>query len=320
MGRRALPDSVTMQPAPAIPRSKVAAHPSAVEIGSGDLEARFVPAFGMLGVSLRHCGAEVLRRVDDLDAAAVKGSTAGFPLLHPWANRLAGPSYRAAGKTVALDPTSPLLHLDANGLPMHGVPWARLTWEVMAVTARSIEARLDWTGELLSVFPFPHRLELAIEVRERTMRFATRLAAGPEGPVPVSFGFHPYFGLPGAPTSDWRARLPAMTQLVLDERGIPTGEERAFPGMDEPLESLALDAGFAVLDEGATFSLAGDGRRVTLQLLTGYRYAQVFAPPGGGVIAFEPMTAPTAALSSGSGLRIIQPGGEFRAVFEVHFD
>jgi aldose 1-epimerase len=298
----------------------IATHPSPVEVSAGDLRARFLPAFGMLGVSLRHRGAELLRRLDDLETAAAKGSTAGIPLLHPWANRLAGPSYRTAGRVIELDPTSPLLHLDGNGLPMHGVPWARLAWEVTATTASSLAARLDWRGELLSVFPFPHRLELAIEAREQTLRVTTRLAAGPDGPVPVSFGFHPYFGLPGAPRAEWRARLPAMSELLLDARGIPTGEERAFPGMDAPLADIDLDAGFAVLDERAAFSLAAAGRRVTLQFRSGYRYAQVFAPRGRDFVAFEPMTAPTAALSSGRGLHVVEPGGEFSAAFEVRVD
>ena len=301
----------------ATPTPKIAADPSGVDITAGDLQARFLPAFGMLGVSLRHRGAELLRRLEDLGTAAAKGSTAGIPLLHPWANRLAGPSYRAAGRAVEIDPTSPLLHLDGNGLPMHGVPWTRLAWQVTAATASSLEARLDWSGELLSVFPFPHRIELAIEAREQTLRVSTRLAAGRDGPVPVSFGFHPYLGLPGAPRSDWRASLPAMRELLLDARGIPTGEERAFPGMDEPLAGVDLDAGFAVLDERAAFSLACAGRHITLQLLSGYRYAQVFAPMDRDFVAFEPMTAPTAALCSGRGLHVVEAGGEFRAGFEV---
>src|SRR5215468_12732720 len=78
---------------------------------AGDLEAVFLPAHGMLGASLRHKGAQVLRRVGDLQAAAAKGSTAGIALLHPWANRLDGVRYRAAGREVQLDTSSPMLHL-----------------------------------------------------------------------------------------------------------------------------------------------------------------------------------------------------------------
>ncbi|HSO74770.1 MAG TPA: hypothetical protein VLU47_08025, partial [Blastocatellia bacterium] len=76
--------------------------PSARTLVAGDLEAVFLPGHGMLGASLRHRNVEILRRIDDLAAAAARGSTAGIPLLHPWANRLAGSQYRVAGRDVNL--------------------------------------------------------------------------------------------------------------------------------------------------------------------------------------------------------------------------
>ena len=174
--------------------------PTACSIAAGDLEAVFLPGCGMLGVSLRHQGVELLRRVQDLNAAAAKGSTAGIPLLHPWANRLASPSFRAAGRDVLLDPSSPLLHLDENGLPIHGVPWAKLTWDAIDVRQDRLAARLEWTrSDLLAVFPFRHRLEIIITIRSDGLTLETTLIAGAAGPVPVSFGFHPYFGLPNLP-------------------------------------------------------------------------------------------------------------------------
>src|SRR5260221_578962 len=118
-------------------------HRAARALAAGDLEAVFLPGHGMLGASLRHRGVELLRRVQDLAAAAAKGSTAGIPLLHPWANRLAGPGYRAGGRQVELDRSSPLLHLDQNGLPMHGVPWSLLAWEVTAASRDRMAACLD---------------------------------------------------------------------------------------------------------------------------------------------------------------------------------
>ena len=65
---------------------------------AGDLQAIFWPGSGMLGVSLQHRGAELLRRVDDLETARSKGSTAGIPLLYPWANRLDCLRYHAGGR------------------------------------------------------------------------------------------------------------------------------------------------------------------------------------------------------------------------------
>src|SRR6059036_3055590 len=131
--------------------------PSARTIVAGDLEAVFLPDHGMLGASLRHRGVEILRRVEDLEAAAARGSSAGIPLLYPWANRLAEPRYRVLGKEIVLDQSSPLLHLDEHGLPMHGVPWSLLSWVVTEARDDFLAARLEWTGsDLLAVFPFRH--------------------------------------------------------------------------------------------------------------------------------------------------------------------
>jgi aldose 1-epimerase len=296
-------------------------NPSARTLVAGDLEAVFLPGHGMLGASLRHRGAEILRRVQDLEAAAASGSTAGIPLLHPWANRLAGPRYRAAGREVVLDPSSPLLHFDEHGLPMHGVPWSLLAWELSEAGQDRLVARLEWTrSDLLAVFPFPHRFELAAILRPDGLTLETTLVASPDVPVPVSFGFHPYVGLPELPRAEWRLELPAMRRLVLDRHGIPSSEEEPFAGLDGRLGELDLDDGFALMGQRTSFSLAGAGRRITVELLAGYPYAQVFAPKDKDYIALEPMTAPTSALTSGRGLRLVEPGSQFRAAFRVRVD
>jgi aldose 1-epimerase len=272
----------------------------------------------MLGASLRHHGRELLGRVDDLDGAAARGGTAGLPLLHPWANRLGSARYRAAGRAVALDRGSPLLHFDEHGLPMHGVPWARLAWEVVEATGSRLRAGLDWTRrDLLAIFPFPHRLELDVTLRPDGLTLDTTLEAGAEGPVPVSFGFHPYLGLPEAAPGRGRLRLPAMRRLDQDEHGIPTGHGQSFPGFDGEVDEAAFDDGFALLDERSTFALAGAGRRVSVELLGGYTHAQIFAPRGTGYVALEPMTAPTDALASGRALRLVEAKGTFRASFRI---
>ena len=161
--------------------SRLLDDPLAQTLASGDLAAVFLPGRGMLGASLRHRGVEILRRVEDLEAAAAKGSTAGIPLLHPWANRLAGLRYRAAGKETTLDPSSSLLHLDGHGLPMHGVPWSRLAWSVAAATSESVSASLDWSRpDLLAVFPYAHELRMTATLAPDALTIETTLVAGAE--------------------------------------------------------------------------------------------------------------------------------------------
>src|SRR5438874_2117363 len=229
--------------------------PTARTLVAGDLEAVFLPDHGMLGASLRHRGVEILRRVEDLEAAATRGSSAGIPLLYPWANRLSEPRYRVLGQEVVLDKSSPLLHFDEHGLPMHGVPWPLLPWIVTEAREDFIAARLEWsTIDLLAVFPFRHRVELSAILRPDSLTLEAMLLVGSEGPVPVSFGFHPYIGLPELSRANWKLELPAMRKLVLDRRGIPTGDEEPFGGFNAELGESSFDDGFALTEERTSFS------------------------------------------------------------------
>ena len=286
-----------------------------VDLASRSLEATILPSYGMLVASLKWQGVELLRRTDDLEAAAAKGSTAGIPLLYPWANRLDGMRYRAAGREVVLDPKSPLLHFDGNGLPIHGVPWAQLPWRVMKTTPSSIAASLDWSGELLSVFPFPHKAEMEIVLADG-LRIALTIIADQE-PVPVSFGFHPYFGLSDVPRADWRLHLPPMQKLALDPRGIPTGVRTAFGARDEALGDTVYDDGFALDGTPPKLALSGGGRTVAVDFVEGFPFAQVYAPKGQDLVALEPMTAPTNSLVSVKDLPIVKSGERFTANFRV---
>jgi len=286
-----------------------------------ELEATFIPALGLIGASLRHRGEELLGRAGELERYARDGSEMALPLLHPWANRLAGPAYAAGGQAVALDLDSPLLQLDPGGLPIHGVVGGRLAWSTVDVRAdrggAALAAELDFTTrELLAVFPFPHRLRTEVRLLDTGLELTTTLTPAGAAAVPVSFGYHPYLTLPGAGRGDWRVELPAMRRLVLDARSIPTGAQGPYPGLAGPLDR-GYDDGFAALPEQPEFAVAGGGRRIAVTLLDGYPYAQVYAPPDQDFICFEPMTAPTNALVSGEGLRLVEPGDAFAAAFRV---
>src|SRR3954466_3774590 len=110
----------------------------ALTLRHGDLAATFVPQLGMVGASLTHHGEELLGQRNGLPAYEAKGSTMGIPLLHPWANRLSGMTYEAAGKSVTLDPDSPRIKLDPNGLPIHGLLTASPHWQIGDTTGGTL--------------------------------------------------------------------------------------------------------------------------------------------------------------------------------------
>jgi aldose 1-epimerase len=291
----------------------------ALRLEAGDLGATFVPQLGMIGASLEHRGEELLGQRNGLPAYEARGSTMGIPLLHPWANRLSGLQYEVGGRHVAIDPDSPLVRRDPNGLPIHGLLAASPYWRIDSGDQATLKASLDFGAhpELLEAFPFPHEMHIEVALDGETgLRVETRVQANQGSPVPISFGFHPYLTLPGLPRGQWQVELPVEEHLILDEHGIPTGATepaRVEPG---PLGERTFDDAYRGIK--GPFALAGGGRRVEVSFEHGYGFAQAYAPEGQDLICFEPMTAATNALvAGGPGLEVLEPGDEHKAVFRI---
>jgi len=277
----------------------------------GRLQARFVPSAGMICVSLRSDGEELLAQRAGLVAYVERGKTMGIPLLYPWANRLAAPEYTAAGRQVALPRDPALISLDGSGLPIHGVIGGRLQWSAQQVGEERLSATLAWgpgLGAPFAVFPYVHEARYEATLSAAGLRIRITIRAGDEGPVPVAYGLHPYLTLPGCPRERWQVELPAMRCLELDERQIPVGHGGRVAARSFELGDLQFDAGFDELSEDSAFAVSGAGRRLGLSFEGGFTCAQVFAPAGSALICFEPMTAPCNALRSGDGLRLLAPG------------
>lgn len=295
---------------PKVPRAHV--------MRAGELTATFLPEYGMLGTSLTHRGEELLRFPSDLATAARDGTSIGIPLNYPYANRLRGTGYTALGRRVELDPASPRLITDWNGTILHGVRWALLDWQQQDAGDRFVASRLRWDRpELLDVFPFRHEVEMRATLDEDGLTVETIVHASAGDDVPVSFGFHPYLAIPGLPRDRWRITLPRMQAMVLDELLIPVGEREDFPAYDHRLSDLDFDHGFAFLDGERRMLIAGAGRRITVDFVDGFPFAQIYAPPAHDYISLEPMTAPANALVSGEQLPVVRAGERYRAVFRI---
>jgi galactose mutarotase-like enzyme len=285
-----------------------------------ELEAAFVPAAGMLCCSLRHRGEELLAQNAGVAAYAQQGKTMGIPLLYPWANRLAGFGYSAAGHSVQVPHDTSRIHLDARGLPIHGVIGGRQAWELDPRQRSSLAATLSWSAEqpeLFEVFPFQHELRYEARLHDGCLAIELGVHACGADAVPLAFGFHPYLSAPGAPREGWQIELPAMRKLVLDDAQIPAGPGEELQARSFELDARELDDGFDSVAQPARFRLAGGGRQLELTLQQGYPCAQVFAPGAKQFICFEPMTAPANALRSGEGLRLLAPGERFLASFSL---
>jgi len=286
----------------------------ALELRSGRLSATFLPGVGMTGVSLRHGRKEYLALPGGVDALR-GGHTSGLPLLAPWANRLASRRYRAAGVDVDLQRLR--LNTDDNGLPIHGLLVGWPNWEVTSTRAARDVARMTATTIVdAPAFPFPHLLEVAVELHDHGLQVDTTLVPTGDRKVPAAWGWHPYLRVPGTPRSRWTLRLPAREHLELDARGIPTGASTREPAEDDVIGRRTFDDLYRLGRDRRLAFTGDDGASVEVQGNPHCPYAQVWVPAGKPFAALEPMTAPTNALVTGN-VHLVPPGDSFTARFTI---
>lgn len=289
-----------------------------VTLAVADTVLEVLPEIGLVCSSFTIAGREFLRFHS---VAAVRdGHTSGIPLLAPWANRLRGPAFEVDGAVVRVL-GAPGVHVDESGLPIHGTMVGRAGWEVdppvVTGDSASLVARFDAAActEVMASFPFPHSLAVEYLLEPARLSITTTLSATGSMPVPVSFGWHPYFALPASAREDWTLELPDRFQLELDQRQLPTGEERFEPAATVPLVGRHFDDGYR-LGTGREIALSDGNDRIVVGFDDTYTHAQVYAPIASNLVALEPMTAATDALSRGE-TRFVAPGEQFRATFTI---
>jgi aldose 1-epimerase len=291
----------------------------AVTIGTGALRATFLPACSMLGVGLEHAGDELLAPIAPLDRYRA-GHVTGIPILYPWANRLGGWSYDALGRHVDVARDAPV---DTNGIPIHGTVTG-LPFAVTHLDANRVIAQLDAsTPRIAESFPFPHVVVIDATVTDDTLQVtttidatATATATAATTDVPVSFGYHPYFRLPGAPRARWKLRMPARDHVELDERQLPTGKRTPEPDEDRAIGRRTFDDCYALTTDDRRFVVATPTVRLTLTFDDAFPYAQVYAPPRSRFVCIEPMTAPVNALVDGT-FPTVERGNSFSATWRA---
>ena len=252
----------------------------------GGLAATLVPGAGMVGVSLVFEGEEHLDQRNGIGEYVEHAGTMGLPILYPWANRLARDSWKFDGQPVMIETDAYRVKRDENGYPIHGTLAATPLWEVEEARidedlgSASVRATLEFGDhpQLLSTFPFPHRLELEYRVTGDELKVTTTVTPTGELAVPLAYGFHPYLTLPEGERDDWQVRLPEMIRLETDKRHIPTGNTHLDRASDEPLGDRDLDETFSGVAEGAEFSVSDGSTAITVSFDRGY-------PRGAGLLA-----------------------------------
>ncbi len=281
--------------------------------------AEFLVALGMLGVSFDDDGEVLLalpRSIDDY----LDGGATGMPLLHPYANRLGHREFDAYGARFDVRDAK----RDRNGLPIHGAMHGRPFEldEVQSHPERAVAAtsfRFD-DPKLLRGFPFPHELRIIVALGERRISVQTQVHNTGDRPMPVSFGWHPFFTLPARPRADWTLRIPPCRRHVLDDHMLPTGETEEQPEDRSPIGTHTYDDHFDLGDD-RVFEIASPERTLRIEFDEHYPHAQIYLPApdwplAGDFVCIEPMVARTNALVAQTA-PTVAPDATFSATFTV---
>jgi aldose 1-epimerase len=242
--------------------------------------------------------------------------------LIPWPNRLRDGRYEFDGQPYQLPLTEPETHTAIHGL----VRWAN--WTVAerdagrVVMAHVLHPQPGWPGTL--------RLAIEYALGEEGLTVTTTAVNAGAVPCPFGAGAHPYLTLGTDTVDSLTLRAPGRSYLSADERGIPTGG-RAVDGTEldfrtpRELGAARLDHAFCELDRDGDgkarvrIETADRNRAATLWLDGEYEYLMLFtgdtlpAAQRRRGLAVEPMTCAPNALSSGDGLRRLEPGERFSA-------
>lgn len=303
-----------------------------IRLVCGGTRLDIAPALGFCAVSWHVDELERLALPLPLREFAKQPKTGGIPLLYPFANRLRGDRCLWRGTELELGRIEGVKR-DANRLPIHGSLIRFGAWSEVSsrggVGARGeahaiAEASLEWDARLpfFAGFPFVHRLVVRYTLTARTLRVLTRVEPR-EGPMPVSFGWHPYLAFPTAARRETLLQLPEREHVELDGLMLPARDRGHLVVTDRQSKGICTLSGH-VFDD--LFRVASDahagvhppigGARIEFE--SGYRFLQVYAPEDAGFLCLEPMTAPGAALSDALDLPEATPDRPFEALFSLH--
>ncbi|WP_127794117.1 aldose 1-epimerase family protein [Agromyces sp. LHK192] len=254
-------------------------------------------------------------------------SGAGIVLV-PWPNRIRDGRWTdESGEVHQLAITEPKLDNAIHGLLRYA-------------EYRVVERERDSVTLAATVYPqlgYPYTLGTAVkyELVADGLKVTHYLENQGGEAAPVAVGTHPFVKIGGVSTDDLVLRLDASSHIEVDDRLLPTGEVPVDgTGFDfregRRVGDVQLDDAFGELaadDDGIIEHTltAPDGREVAVWAEEEFGYVQVYTTrefpgeDGQQAIAVEPMTAPAEAFNSGRGLRLLDPGEEWRASWGIRF-
>ncbi len=252
-----------------------------------------------------------------------------FPgrFLWPFCDRIPGGSYTFQGNEYSLPLNDP-----DSGDAIHGF-FYEMPVSIVRNTEGTAETLLEMQAVLASNavggYPFAGRVVLTFVLEPSRLTVEMLCRNTGTTPCPVSFGWHPYFQLPGTRSvDDLLLQTTADSFVPVDGSLKPTGtiedvRDTEYDFREQPSRKFTALAG-RELDIALTCRRSHEIETVLrsathdlfLRQSGAFRFQQLFIPPSRQAIAIEPLTAAANAFNEPQlGLHVLDPGEELAGRF-----
>ncbi|MFN8282422.1 MAG: aldose 1-epimerase [Chitinophagales bacterium] len=301
-----------------------------IELDNDEISVKIVVNIGNTLFSLKQHDDEKMYFPFSFEEYQSNQKLAGNPLMHPWANRLESDAILIENQLHSFpEDKLHLIYRDGNNLPLHGLllktdKWKTIDLHEDAQTCYHIAELVFDAADWLSIFPFVHKIQVKHQLQKNELKIETTIINHDEKPMPVSFGFHPYFLIDSTSRHQYSLVIPAENVIETNEVMIPNGKliqkEKLFNFQNHQinLNGMALDNGFQdlILNEKNQVVFSLNDMKIVFD--KNYAFAQIYAPDNIGkpYVCIEPMTAATNAINRNT-CKMLAKNEAFTAGFSI---
>lgn len=229
--------------------------------------------------------------------------------LAPWPNRIAAGRYSFQGSDYQLDIN------EAFGNALHGFSFAKTA----SVKSQAPDSAI-LTHQLEPVAGYPFSLEITLEFRISNQGLEVTTGARNLGAssCPIGLGTHPFFVFDESSTLEVFAKTAAVHGSDMMPIGyLPASEAGFGAGNPRPIDQLPLDVQFSEIQEVCAVLRTKDYSFEVFQsgadwLMVYTTEAFNWADGRTKAVAIEPQTCAADAFNSGAGLKVLEPGENFK--------
>lgn len=271
-------------------------------ISAEGYELVLVPEAGGSVAVLEYRGRPLLRGTRTPDGPLDGGC---FPLV-PYCNRIRDGRFIFRGREVAI-----ALNMSGDPSPLHGDGWLA-PWRIEQQDEAS--ATLIYSHEP-GEWPWAYDARQSFRLSGAGLEAEIACTNRSDEPMPCGLGFHPYFLC----DEDTRIDTGVSEVWEIDDKVLPTGVAPAtgrYALNGTPACARGLDNGFGGWN-GEMRLIYADGAVVRMTSPDA-KFFQIYSPPGGGLLAAEPVSHANAAMNEPEerwaelGLQVLEPGETMR--------